>query len=60
MNIDEQLEARYEIDFDDYERIHDVHNHDKETDFEDFTVPSEEFVFTGWGRMDERLYDFVE
>jgi hydroxymethylglutaryl-CoA synthase len=60
LNIDEQLAARHEIDFADYEQIHDVHNHAKDTDYDDFTVPAGEFVFTGWGGMNERIYQFVE
>jgi hydroxymethylglutaryl-CoA synthase len=62
LNVDEQLEARYPLSFEEYEHIHDVHNHDKETeaDAEEFTTPDEEFVFDGWGRMGERKYRYVE
>ncbi|WP_331233736.1 hydroxymethylglutaryl-CoA synthase [Natronorarus salvus] len=62
MPIDEQLDARYDISFEEYERVHDVHNHDVETgtEVEEFTVPDGEFVFDGWGRMNERKYRFVE
>ncbi|MFC7202409.1 hydroxymethylglutaryl-CoA synthase [Haloferax namakaokahaiae] len=60
LNIDEQLDARYEISFDEYELIHDVHNHEKEVEVEELTQPEEEFVFTGWGRMNERRYEYVE
>ena len=62
LNVDEQLEARYPLSFEEYEHIHDVHNHDKETqaDAEAFTTPDEEFVFDGWGRMGERKYRYVE
>jgi len=60
VNIDERLDARYDLSFEEYELIHDVHNHEKETDVEEFTQPSEEFVFTGWGRMNERRYEYVE
>jgi hydroxymethylglutaryl-CoA synthase len=59
LDIDEQLAARYNISFDEYELVHDVHNHDEETDGEEFTTPEEEFVFDGWGRMGERKYRFV-
>jgi len=60
LNIDEQLESRYDISFEEYEEIHDVHNHDEDSDLEEFTTPSEEFVFDGWGRMGERKYSYVE
>lgn len=61
INIDEQLAGRADISFTDYERIHDVHNHDIDTSIETepFTVPEGEFVFDGWGRMNERQYEFV-
>jgi hydroxymethylglutaryl-CoA synthase len=60
LNIDEQLESRYDLSFDEYELVHDVHDHEKETDVEEFTAPSDEFVFSGWGRMGERNYEYVE
>ncbi|MFC4447974.1 hydroxymethylglutaryl-CoA synthase [Halorussus aquaticus] len=60
LNVDEQIEGRYDLSFEEYENVHDRHNHDKTIEMEDFTVPDEEFVFTGRGRMNERLYDFVE
>ncbi|MFB6166075.1 MAG: hydroxymethylglutaryl-CoA synthase [Haloarculaceae archaeon] len=60
LSIDEQLAARYPISFEEYEYIHDVHNHDKETEAEEFTTPEGEFVFDGWGRMGERKYRYVE
>ncbi|WP_135824289.1 hydroxymethylglutaryl-CoA synthase [Halorussus ruber] len=60
LNIDEQNAARYDLSFDEYENVHDRHNHDKTIEMEDFTVPDGEFVFTGTGRMNERLYDYVE
>ncbi len=60
LNVDEQLEARYDISFAEYELVHDVHNYDEETDVEEFTTPSEEFVFEGWGRMGERKYSYVD
>ncbi|PSQ09655.1 hydroxymethylglutaryl-CoA synthase [Halobacteriales archaeon QS_5_70_15] len=59
-NVDAQLEDRYDLSFEEYETVHDAHNHDKETDFEEFTAPEGEFVFDCWGRMDERKYRFVE
>ena len=61
LDIDEQIEARYDLSFTEYERIHDVHNHDIDTgiDADPFTVPTDEFVFDGWGRMNEREYRFV-
>lgn len=60
INVDTQLEARYDLSFDEYERVHDVHNHEKDTEIEAFTTPESEFVFTGWGRMSERRYEYVE
>jgi hydroxymethylglutaryl-CoA synthase len=60
LNIDEQLEDRYDLAFDEYEQIHDVHNHDMTVDVEEFTTPDGEFVFAGRGRMNERLYEYVE
>ena len=61
LDIDEQLDRRHDISFEEYERIHDVHNHDTENDAdaEELTTPSQEFVFDGWGRMGERKYRYV-
>ncbi|WP_226023241.1 hydroxymethylglutaryl-CoA synthase [Halomicrobium salinisoli] len=59
LNVDEQIDDRYELSFEEYEQIHDVHNHDTETDVEEFTAPDGEFVFDGWGRMGERKYRYV-
>jgi len=60
LNIDAQLEDRYDLDFEEYEQIHDAHNHDMTVDVEEFTTPENEFVFAGRGRMNERLYEYVE
>ncbi|WP_276272578.1 hydroxymethylglutaryl-CoA synthase [Haloarcula litorea] len=60
MNVDEQIRRRHDLSFEEYEQIHDVHNHDTEADVEEFTSPTAEFVFDGWGRMGERKYRFVE
>ncbi|MFB6108047.1 MAG: hydroxymethylglutaryl-CoA synthase [Haloplanus sp.] len=60
LNVDEQLTRRYDLSFEEYERVHDAHNHAKETEMEEFTPPAGEFVFTGWGRMGERKYEYVE
>ncbi|AEH35409.1 hydroxymethylglutaryl-CoA synthase [Halopiger xanaduensis] len=60
LNVDEQLAERYDMDWEDYEEIHDAHNHEMDVDVEEFTTPSEEFVFDGWGRMGERKYRYVE
>jgi hydroxymethylglutaryl-CoA synthase len=60
MNVEEQLEARHNLTFEEYETIHDAHNHDLDTDVEALTSPEEEFVFDGWGRMGERQYRYVE
>ncbi|MFP9060507.1 hydroxymethylglutaryl-CoA synthase [Natrialbaceae archaeon A-chndr2] len=60
LNVDDQLEARYDIDWEDYEEIHDAHNHEMDVDIEPLTTPEGEFVFDGWGRMGERKYRFVD
>jgi hydroxymethylglutaryl-CoA synthase len=61
LNVDAQLRARYDLSYSEYEQVHDSHNHEKGTvDIDDFTEPSDEFVFTGWGRMNERQYEYVE
>jgi hydroxymethylglutaryl-CoA synthase len=60
LNVDEQLEARYDMDFGEYEDVHDAHNFDEERGVEEFRTPEAEFVFDGWGRMGERKYEYVE
>jgi len=60
LNVDDQLVERYDLTWDEYEKIHDVHNHDETTDVDPLTTPEEEFVFDGWGRMGERKYTYVE
>jgi hydroxymethylglutaryl-CoA synthase len=60
MNVDEQLEGRYDLSFAEYEDVHDAHNHDVDSDVDRFTVPEGEFVFDGWGRMGERKYTYVQ
>jgi hydroxymethylglutaryl-CoA synthase len=60
MNLDEQIEGRYDLSFAEYEDIHDAHNHDIDSDVDKLTTPDSEFVFDGWGRMGERKYTYVE
>ncbi len=60
IDVDDRLADRYDLSFEEYELVHDVHNHEKEVEVEAFTQPEEEFVFTGWGRMNERRYEYVE
>ena len=60
LNVDEQLESRYDLTFPEYEEIHDAHNHEMDTEVEELTTPESEFVFDGWGRMGERKYRYVE
>ena len=60
LNIDEQLESRYDLTYDEYEQVHNVHDYDKDVEVEEFTAPDGEFVFTGWGRMNERKYEYAE
>jgi hydroxymethylglutaryl-CoA synthase len=60
MDVDEQLNRRYDLSFTEYEDIHDAHNHDVDSDVDELTTPDSEFVFDGWGRMGERKYRYVE
>jgi len=60
LDIDEQIRNRYDLSFAEYEQVHDVHNHETESDVEEFTAPEDEFAFDGWGRMGERKYRYVE
>ncbi|MFC6613557.1 hydroxymethylglutaryl-CoA synthase [Halopenitus salinus] len=60
LDIDDQLESRYDLAFEEYEQVHDVHDFDKSVEVEELTAPEAEFVFTGWGRMNERTYEYVE
>ncbi|MEF8772725.1 hydroxymethylglutaryl-CoA synthase [Halodesulfurarchaeum sp.] len=58
--VDTLLNVRHPITFEEYERVHDQHNHSKEKVQEPFTEPDGEFVFDGWGPMNERQYTFIE
>jgi len=60
LTIDEQLQDRYDLSFEEYEAIHDVHNHEVETTLSPRTSPEGEFVFEGWGDMGERTYVHAE
>ncbi|MEF8780575.1 MAG: hydroxymethylglutaryl-CoA synthase [Haloferacaceae archaeon] len=60
LDIESQLEDRYDLSFEEYEQIHNVHDFDKDVEVDAFTQPSGEFAFTGWGRMNERKYEYVE
>lgn len=60
LTIDEQLANRYDLSFDEYEQIHDAHNHDVDVDVDALTTPESEFVVNGWGPMGERQYTYVE
>jgi len=62
LDIDDRLAARYDLTWEEYEDVHDVHEYDMdvEREIEEFTQPEAEFVFTGWGRMNERKYEYVE
>jgi hydroxymethylglutaryl-CoA synthase len=59
LNLDAQLESRYDLSYEEYENVHDVHDYDKDTELDAFTQPDGEFVFTGWGRMSERTYEYA-
>ena len=60
LDIEEQINARYDLTFEEYERVHAAHDHSQDRDFEEFTAPDGEFAFDGWGRMGERKYRYVE
>ncbi|MFB6278667.1 MAG: hydroxymethylglutaryl-CoA synthase [Salinibacter sp.] len=60
LTIDEQLQARYDLSFEEYEAIHDAHNHETETTLSSRTAPEGEFVFEGWGDMGERTYTYAD
>ncbi|MFB6080484.1 MAG: hydroxymethylglutaryl-CoA synthase [Haloferacaceae archaeon] len=60
LNVEDQLRDRYDLSFEEYELVHDAHNHAKDAEIEAFTQPSGEFVHAGWGRMSERKYEYVE
>jgi len=60
VDVESRLDDRYDLSYEEYELVHDVHNHEKEVEVDEFTQPSGEFVFTGWGRMNERRYEYVE
>jgi hydroxymethylglutaryl-CoA synthase len=60
IGLDDRLLGRYDLSYEEYETVHDVHNHEMDTaEVEQFTTPDGEFVFTGWGRMNERQYTFA-
>jgi len=59
LDLSDRLGNRYDLSYDEYEKVHDIHNHDLDTDVEQYTSPDQEFVFTGWGRMNEREYAFA-
>ncbi|MFB6354749.1 MAG: hydroxymethylglutaryl-CoA synthase [Halobacteriales archaeon] len=59
LDLSDRLGRRYDLSYDEYETVHDIHNHELDTEVEQFTTPQEEFVFTGWGRMNERQYAFA-
>ena len=60
LEVQDHIDRRYDLSFAEYEAIHDVHNHEAESDLASFTQPEGEFVFDGWGEMGEREYAFVE
>ena len=59
LDVDAQLESRYDLSFEEYEQVHDNHNLDIETDVAPLTTPEDQFAFDGWGPMGERKYRFV-
>ena len=60
LEIFDRLDNRYSISFEEYEQVHDTHNYEMEMQAEEFTAPEGEFVFTGWGRMNERMYEYID
>ena len=60
LNITEQLDSRYDLTYEEYERVHDTHNRAKDVTNAEFTTPSGEFVLDGHGEMNERVYTYVE
>ncbi|GAD53178.1 hydroxymethylglutaryl-CoA synthase [Halarchaeum acidiphilum MH1-52-1] len=60
LSIFDRIESRYDLTFAEYERVHDRHNHAKQAELEAFTTPEDEFIFDGWGGMNERTYRYVE
>lgn len=59
LTIEEQIDTRYDLSYEDYEAIHEAHTYDEPTNATAFTQPDGEFVFDGWGQMNERTYDYV-
>ncbi len=59
LNIEEMLDNRYDLDFDEYKEVRKVHNYSEEADVESLTEPNDEFVFAGHGSMGERVYEFA-
>jgi len=60
LSIFDRVAERYDLSWDEYEQVHDRHNHEKQSELEPFTAPDDEFVFDGWGPMNERKYRYVE
>ena len=60
LSIDEQIDRRYDLSYEEYELVHDVHTHAKDVEGDAFTQPADEFVFAGWGPMSERTYEYME
>jgi len=60
LSIFDRIESRYDLTFSEYEQIHDRHNHAKQAEMAAFTTPEDEFVFDGWGPMNERTYRYVD
>jgi hydroxymethylglutaryl-CoA synthase len=59
LDLSDRLSSRYDLTYDEYEKVHDIHTHELDTEVEQYTTPDREFVFTGWGRMNERQYAFA-
>lgn len=59
LTIQQQLDARYDLSYDEYEAIHAVHTYGAESNLSPRTAPSGEFVVDGRGPMGEYTYAYV-
>jgi len=57
-DLHDRLADCYELEWDEYQRLHDFHNYEEDTEIEPFSKP-EGFVRNGTGEMGERLYEYV-
>jgi hydroxymethylglutaryl-CoA synthase len=60
LNIEDQIDRRHDLSWEEYEFVHEAHTHGEDAQIEPLTDAEDEFVFDGWGEMGEREYRFVE